>query len=66
MTSALMQHALPELEKLSLDVKALQSGTADEEEARLSGFAKASEKLYLVTAAPSPSPAPSTSPKSHQ
>jgi len=48
------------------DVKALQSGTADEEEARLSGFAKASEKLYLVTAAPSPSPAPSASPKSHQ
>lgn len=51
------------------DVQALQSGTADEEVARLSGYAKPSEKLYLVTAAPSPSPKPSPSPsassKSH-
>ena len=51
------------------DVQALQSGTADEEVARLSGYAKPSEKLYLVTAAPSPSPkpspSPSASPKSH-
>ena len=47
------------------DVQALQSGTADEEVARMSGYAKASEKLYLVTTAPSPSPAPSASPKSH-
>jgi len=51
------------------DVQALQSGTADEEVARLSGYAKPSEKLYLVTAAPSPSPkpspSPSPSPKSH-
>ena len=46
-------------------VHALQSGTADEEEARLSGYAKASEKLYLVTTAPTPSPTPSASPKSH-
>lgn len=44
------------------DVHALQSGSADEEVARLSGFAKPSEKLYLVTAAPSPSPSPSTRP----
>src|SRR5712691_8731745 len=41
------------------DVQALQSGTADEEVARLSGYAKPSEKLYLVNAAPSPSPRPS-------
>ena len=47
------------------DVKALQSGTADEEVARLSGYAKPSEKLYLVTAVPTPSPSPSPSPKSH-
>jgi cell division protein FtsB len=51
------------------DVQALSSGTADEEEARLSGYARPSERLYLVTAAPSPSPSPSpgpsASPKSH-
>ena len=46
------------------DVAALSSGTADEEEARLNGYAKPSEKLYLVTT-PSPSAAPSPSPKSH-
>lgn len=48
------------------DVQALTSGTADEEEARLSGYAKPNEKLYLVTTpSPSPSPAPSakTSPR---
>ena len=44
------------------DVQALQSGSADEEVARLSGYAKPSEKLYLVTAAPSPSPRPSPRP----
>ena len=51
------------------DVKALQSGTADEEEARLNGYAKPSEKLYLVTtASPSPSPpaSPSASPSGHR
>jgi cell division protein FtsB len=42
------------------DVQALTSGTADEEEARLSGYAKPNEKLYLVT---TPSPVPSPSPK---
>jgi cell division protein FtsB len=50
------------------DVKALQSGTADEEEARLNGYAKPSEKLYLVTTAspsPSPAPSPSASPSGH-
>jgi cell division protein FtsB len=44
------------------DVAAITSGAADEEEARLSGYAKPQERLYLVTAAPSPSPKPSASP----
>lgn len=44
------------------DVQALTSGTADEEEARLNGYAKPNEKLYLVTTPPSPSPVPSPSP----
>jgi cell division protein FtsB len=46
------------------DVKALQAGTADEEEARLNGYAKPNEKLYLVTTA-SPSPSPPASPSAH-
>jgi cell division protein FtsB len=46
------------------DVTALSNGTADEEEARLNGYAKPSEKLYLVTT-PSPVPTPSPSPKGH-
>ena len=41
------------------DVQAITSGTANEEEARLNGYAKPQERLYLVTAAPSPSPTPS-------
>src|SRR2546423_10475270 len=41
------------------DVQALTSGTADEEEARLNGYAKPNEKLYLVTAQATPSPTPS-------
>ncbi|TMD15403.1 MAG: hypothetical protein E6I27_09565 [Chloroflexi bacterium] len=40
------------------DVQALQSGTADEEEARRNGYAKPNEKLYLVTTPPTPSPSP--------
>lgn len=43
------------------DVQALTNGGADEEEARLNGFAKPNEKTYLV-APPSPSPSPSPSP----
>ena len=46
------------------DVAALSSGTADEEEARLNGYAKPNEKLYLVTT-PSPPVVPSPSPKAH-
>lgn len=37
------------------DVEALTNGTADEEEARLNGFAKPNEKVFIVTT-PSPSP----------
>ena len=41
------------------DVQALTNGGADEEEARLNGFAKPNEKTYLVApASPSPSPSP--------
>jgi parvulin-like peptidyl-prolyl isomerase len=39
------------------DVQAITSGTASEEEARLNGYARAQERVYLVTVAPSPSPA---------
>jgi parvulin-like peptidyl-prolyl isomerase len=38
------------------DVQAITSGTASEEEARLNGYARAQERVYLVTVAPSPSP----------
>jgi cell division protein FtsB len=44
------------------DVQALSSGVADEEEARLNGYAKPNERLYLVTTPPTPSPSPSSSP----
>ena len=55
------------------DVQGLTSGTANEEEARLNGYAKPNEKTYLVTTQPTPSPSPSTaarpspspSPKAH-
>ncbi|HEV2030262.1 MAG TPA: hypothetical protein VGS16_17305 [Candidatus Dormibacteraeota bacterium] len=49
------------------DVQAITSGTANEEEARLNGYARPQERLYLVTAAPtpSPSPSPSASPRTH-
>lgn len=55
------------------DVQSLSSGSANEEVARLNGYARPNEKLYLVTAPPSPSPTPSpaaktpasASPRSH-
>jgi cell division protein FtsB len=40
------------------DVQAITSGTADEEEARLNGYSRPQERLYLVTVAPPPSPTP--------
>jgi hypothetical protein len=42
------------------DVQAITSGTASEEEARLNGYARAQERVYLVTVAPSPPPASPT------
>jgi cell division protein FtsB len=39
------------------DTLALQSGAAAEEDARLNGYAKGDERVYLVGPAPSPSPA---------
>jgi cell division protein FtsB len=46
------------------DVKSMTSGAANEEEARLSGYARAEERVYLlITAPPSPVPAsPAASP----
>jgi len=44
------------------DVQAITSGTADEEEARLNGYSRPQERLYLVTVAPSPSPTPPAAP----
>jgi cell division protein FtsB len=44
------------------DVQAITSGSADEEEARLNGYARPNERLYLVTAVPTPSPTPLASP----
>src|SRR6202163_2325273 len=43
------------------DVQGITSGTADEEEARLNGYSKPQERLYLVTAAPFPAPTPAPS-----
>ncbi len=40
------------------DVQAITSGSANEEEARLNGYAKPNERTYLVTTPPSPSPTP--------
>jgi cell division protein FtsB len=40
------------------DVQAITTGTANEEEARLNGYARPQERVYLVTTPPSPSPSP--------
>ena len=45
------------------DVQALTSGAADEEEARLNGYTRPNERLYLVAPIPTPSPTPRPSPK---
>ncbi|MDQ6876127.1 MAG: hypothetical protein M3082_00185 [Candidatus Dormibacteraeota bacterium] len=42
------------------DLQSIKSGAANEEQARLSGYARGEERLYLVTAPPSPSPPPGT------
>jgi cell division protein FtsB len=38
------------------DVQSMTSGAANEEEARLNGFARTGERVFLLTVAPSPSP----------
>jgi cell division protein FtsB len=48
------------------DVQALTSGAANEEVARLNGYAHPNERLYLVTAPASPVPSPSASPSPHK
>jgi hypothetical protein len=39
------------------DVQAITTGTANEEEARLNGYTRPQERVYLVTTPPSPTPA---------
>jgi cell division protein FtsB len=38
------------------DVQSVTSGAANEEQARLNGYSRAQERLYLVTVPPSPTP----------
>jgi cell division protein FtsB len=38
------------------DIQAISNGAADEEEARMSGYSKPNEKVFLVTTPPTPSP----------
>jgi len=38
------------------DVQAIDNGSADEEEARLNGYTKPGEKVFLITDPPTPSP----------
>jgi len=38
------------------DVQSVTSGAADEEQARLNGYSRKGERIYLVTAPPSPTP----------
>jgi cell division protein FtsB len=40
------------------DVQSMTSGAANEEEARLNGYARVGERVYLITEVPSPSPSP--------
>jgi cell division protein FtsB len=42
------------------DVQAITNGTANEEEARLNGYARPQERVYLVTTPPSPTPTPAS------
>ena len=44
------------------DVQAITSGSANEEEARLNGYARTNERIYLVAPIPTPSPTPKASP----
>jgi cell division protein FtsB len=40
------------------DVQSMTSGAANEEEARLNGYARVGERVYLITEVPTPSPSP--------
>ena len=40
------------------DIQAISNGSADEEEARQNGYSKPGEKVFLITAPPTPSPTP--------
>jgi len=40
------------------DIQAIDNGSANEEEARLNGYSKPGEKVFLITDPPSPSPSP--------
>ena len=40
------------------DIQAISNGSTDEEEARLNGYSKPHEKVFLVTSPPSPTPNP--------
>jgi cell division protein FtsB len=40
------------------DIQAITTGAADQEEARLNGYSKPNERVFLVTAPPSPTPTP--------
>ena len=45
------------------DVQSMTSGAANEDEARLNGYARVGERVYLITDPPSPSPkAPAATP----
>lgn len=40
------------------DILALQTGAAAEEDARLNGYARSDERVYVIAPAPSPTPQP--------
>jgi cell division protein FtsB len=40
------------------DIQAIDNGSADEEEARMNGYTKPGEKVFLITDPPSPTPSP--------
>src|SRR5690348_9512931 len=44
------------------DIQAINNGSADEEEARLNGYSKPNERVYLITEPPAPSPSPTPAP----
>jgi cell division protein FtsB len=45
------------------DIQAISNGAADEEQARLNGYSRPNERLYLITATPPPTtPSPTAKP----